>query len=137
MAINYSGITIATMTLKQTHKNDGKTYRYRLEMRRANCLCCIISVTKNEKKEGEKQTWTHQLMFFAGDETHMKRICNAEKEGGLKGCFWGELENIKFNLYYEECRKLIKYFTQAGYKVTAFWKEPKVVKSKLKNKSKK
>ena len=125
MAITYSGTTIATMTLKQTHKNDGTVHRYKLQMRQSNCLCCIIHVYPNEKKEGEQQTYTHQLQFFAVDEAHLKRICNAKKEGGLKGCFWGELENIKFNLYYEECRKLIKYFTQAGYKVTAYWKEPK------------
>lgn len=126
MAINYSGVTIATMTLKQNHKVDGKDklFRYKLEMRRANCLCCIIHVYQ-EKKEGEKPTWFHQLMFFANDEAHMKRMCNAKDEDGLKGFFTGELDNIKFNLYYDECRKLIKYFTKAGYKVTAYWKEPK------------
>lgn len=126
MAINYSGVTIATMTLKQSW-ND-KTCRHKLEMRRSNCFCCIIGVSKNERKEGEKQTWTHQLIFFAIDDQHMKRICNNKKDNGLKGCFFGELENIKFNLYYEESRKLLKYFVQAGYKVTTYWKEPKQTK---------
>ena len=129
MALTYNGTTIATMTLKQTTQDTHEVRRYKLQMRSANALCCIVHVSKNKVKEGERQTWTHQLMFFAVDEGHMKRICNAKEEGGLKGCFWGELENIKFNLYYEECRKLLKYFTQAGYKVTAYYKEPKPKKA--------
>jgi hypothetical protein len=51
----------------------------------------------------------------------MKNII--KNEGDI---FFGEtVTSIKLNLYYKECKTLLKYFTLAGHTVKCYYKAPK------------
>lgn len=130
MALNYSAEIIGTMTLKQVHQDDRKTYSYKLEFRSCNALACVIHVRPAERKEGEPQKYYHDLIWFASNREHLKRMC---KEG-LESFFWGKLTNIRLNLYYKQNEILLRAFVKAGLKVTAYYKEPKPKKATKKAK---
>ena len=120
--LHYNGTTIGTITIKQRHAD--KDYKYTLQIRQGNCLAVIIYVrkaTEEELKENPEGKWYNQLYSFYGDEQHMKNII--KNEGDI---FFGEtVTNIKLNLYYKECKTLLKYYTLSGHKVTCYYKEPK------------
>lgn len=127
MALNYSAEIIGTMTLKQVHQDDHKTYSYKLEFRSCNALACVIHVRPAERKEGEPQKYYHDLVWFACDREHLRRM--SEAKGGLLSFFGGTLTNIKLNLYYKENEVILRAFVKAGLKVTAYYKEPKPKKA--------
>lgn len=120
--LRYNGITIGTITIEQEHAE--KKHKYTLEIRQGNCLAVVIFVRKataEELKENQDGKWYHQLYTFYSDEQHMKNII--KNEGDI---FFGEkVTSIKLNLYYKECKTLLKYFTLSGHKVTAYYEEPK------------
>lgn len=132
MALNYSAEIIGTMTLKQVHQDDHKTYSYKLEFRSCNALACVIHVYPNPKEEGKPQTYTHQLMWFACDREHLRNM--SEAKGGLLSFFSGTLTNIKLNLYHKENEVILRTFVKAGLKVTAYYKAPKPKKASKKAK---
>ena len=124
MALNYSGVTTGTMTIRQKQE-DGTTNTYKLQFRASNALACLIEVTPAEKKEGEKQMYYHRLIWFACDMQHLRNMAN--NEGGLKSYFSGDLK-ARLNIYYKENETLLRYFAKAGIKVEAYYKEPKQTK---------
>jgi hypothetical protein len=127
MAIKYSGQITGTLTNVQTNsKGEKKTFH--LQMRQSNCLATIIHVYKNPESEGDYDKYIHQLIAFFVDEPHLKRCEKAE--GGLKGVFYGEIKDIKLNLYYKENIVMLKHFVKAGWKVKCYYKEPKTRKVK-------
>ena len=127
MAINYSGQITGTMTNVQKDAN-GEKRTYKLEMRQSNCLATIIHVYPNPNSKGENDKWCHQLVAFFADVEHLRRCEKAE--GGLKGIFWGDITNIKLNMYYKENQVLMNHFVKAGWKVTCYYKEPRTRKAK-------
>lgn len=132
MALNYTAEIIGTMTLKQVHQDDHKTYTYKLQFRACNALACLIEVTPAERKEGEEQLYYHSLVWFAADIEHLKRMAN--HDGGLKSYFWGRA-SVRLNIYYKDNETLARYFAKAGIKTEIYYKEPKRAKAKKGTKS--
>ena len=136
MALNYTGVTIGTLTLCQpvrekqgdqyVEKKDerGRTVynKYSIQIRDSNCLMCAIHVWKDPEPEDPARPWHHDLQMFFIDEAHMKRCL---KGHSFEYLFNGKLRNIKLNIYYKEMQTLAKYMTRDGLNVTCYYKEPK------------
>lgn len=127
MSLNYKAEIIGTMTLTQK-QHDGVTRSFKLQFRDCNALACVIHVRPAEKKEGEPQKYYHNLIWFAADIPHLKRMC----KDGIETYFSGKLTNIKLNLYYPNNEVIMKHFIKAGLKVEAYYKEPKQTKANTK-----
>ena len=113
MALHYDFKNLmGEVTISQRH--DDKDVKFKIMICRANCLAAFVY---SYKKDGE--TW-HQLYSFFNDVQHAKNI--AKEEPTL---FWDKVVGIKLNTYYKESITLLKLFTKAGHKVTAYYKEPK------------
>lgn len=124
MAIHYSGTTIGTFTLVQQRKDEDKPLKYKIQIRKANCLMCAIHVHKIENPENPKMYWHHDLVMFFHDEQHLKNcIKNVGKKDFFENMFSGKLANIKLNLFHKECNTLLKYMVHDGLKVKCYYKE--------------
>ena len=123
MPLRYSGVTIGTFTLVQ--ESGGETKKFPIQIRQGNCLAVFLHVYKQKEPENPKFPWVHDLVSFFADEQHIKNIFKDYKTNVFGQLFWGDLKNIKLNLYYKECNTLLKYFTRDGLKVQCYYKEPK------------
>ena len=135
MAIRYSGTTIGTFTLckKVREKVNGEYVdklddkgrpvynKYPIQMRYANCMACFLYIHKIVNLEEPKKCWMHDLVMFFMDEKHLK---NCLKEHTLSEMFYGEIRNVKLNLYYKDCQTMLKYFVQDGLKVECYYEKP-------------
>lgn len=103
MAITYNGNVMGTIVITQ---NEQKFY---LEIRQGNCLAVIIHVCKNE--DG---TYTHTLMDFFADATHLTRRCKAVDKGEENSVLFYDVKSIRLNMRYKECeqilKRLVKYY---------------------------
>ena len=120
MAIHYSGKTIGSFTLVQQRKDEEKPRRYKIQIRRSNCLMCAIHVYKFDNPTDPKMCYRHELVGFFVDEAHLKRCVKAER---FSDYFNGTITNVKLNLFYKECKTLLKYMVQDGLKVTCYYKK--------------
>jgi hypothetical protein len=102
MAIYYSGTTIGSFTLVQQRKDEDKPRKYKIQIRKANCLMCAIHVHKIENPENPKMCWRHDLVMFFNDEQHLKN-CIKNVGKNPKGLFITWIVNW-----------LIKPFTMCG-----------------------
>jgi len=122
MALRYTGVRLGKVRVAQEY--NGETVKYDVDIRQGNCLAVLVYVRKATKEELEKNPkgkWFHQLWSFFGDEQHMKNIM---KDGG--DVFFGEdIRKIELNMYYKECKTLLKYFLMSGHKVECYYEEPK------------
>ncbi len=114
--LRYTGTTYGVVTIKQNDR------RYPIQIREANCLCAFIHVRKPTLEEFNKygynsKTRLHCLYSFWSDEQHVKNIL---KDNGNQLFFGDQVISIKLNLFYEQSYKLLRIFTQAGYKVTCY-----------------
>lgn len=100
---------IGEMTIDQ----DG--HKFKVQIRRANCLAAFIHVSKDKENKGK---YLHTLYMFLADNQHARNIV---KEYGT--LFGDKVVNIKLNLFYKESEKLLKLLTKYGYKVTCYYKE--------------
>ena len=82
-----------------------------------NCLCVFTQWYKDEKTGKTME----QLLTCYFDEKHIKNIMKERKT--LEPV--RDITAIRLNTYYKEAMILAKYFTQSGYKVTMYYKEPK------------
>lgn len=122
MPLTYNATTIGTITIAQ--EIEGKEQKFTLQIRQGNCLAVIVYIRKATEKELERHPngkYIHTLWSFYGDEQHMKNII--KNEGDI--FFHEKVVSIKLNLYYKECKTLLKYYTLSGHKVTCYYKEPK------------
>lgn len=133
MPLTYNGNTMGTLTICQRRRDKerkefvvdekGKPVynKFRIQIRQGNCLAVFIHVYKDPEPEDPKRPWVHQLQMFFANEQHIK---NCLKEYTFENLFNGLLKNIRLNLFYSECRILLKYFTQQGLNVQCYYKDP-------------
>ena len=122
MSLRYSGITIGKINIAQ--ERDGERLHFTLQIRQGNCLAVIIHSRKStpeELAEHPKGKYLHTLWTFYADEQHLKNIL--KNEGDV--LFGEDVTSISLNMYYKECRTLLKYFTKSGHDVKCYYKEPK------------
>lgn len=121
--LRYNGITVGKIRITQEYH--GEKHNYEIEIRQGNCLAVLIHVRKRAEEERQKENpecpYQHTLWSFYGDEQHLKNIL--KNEGDI--LFGEKVTSISLNMYYKECKTLLKYFTLSGHKVTAYYKEPK------------
>ena len=122
MAIHYSGKTIGTFTLVQQRQDEEKPRKYNIQIRKSNCLMCVIHVYRIDNPDNPKLCRRHELTCFFVDESHLKRCVKHER---FSSYFNGTLTNIKLNLYYKEMNTLLKYMVRDGLKVKCYYKEDK------------
>lgn len=123
MALRYNGITIGKLTVEQ-ELGEVKS-RFNLQIRQGNCLAVIIHVRKCTEEEMERHPnakYLHTLHTFFINAEHMKRLV---KTYGSVLDGMDKVISCELNMYYKECWTLLKYFTQSGYKVKCYYKEPK------------
>ena len=116
--IRYDSTTIGTMILKQGGK------RFKLQIRKGNCLAVIIYVrkaTEEELKEHPESKYIHTLYTFYADEQHLK---NMLKEYG--NVLSDEVVSIELNMFYKENYTLLKYFVKSGHKVKCYCEEEEI-----------
>lgn len=120
--LRYNGITIGKIRITQEH--GGEKQNYELQIRQGNCLAVLLYVRRSTAEELQKHPkgkWYHQLWSFYCDEQHLKNIM--KDDGDI--LFGEKVTSISLNMYYKECKTLLKYFTLSGHKVTAYYEEPK------------
>lgn len=113
--IRYDSTTIGTMVLKQGEK------RFKLQIRKGNCLAVIINVRKadeEELKEHPDGKYIHTLYTFYADEQHLKNMM--KMYGNVLA---DKVVSIELNLFYKENYTLLKYFVKSGHKVKCYYKE--------------
>ena len=119
--ISYDSTTIGTMVLKQGNK------RFKLQIRKGNCLAVIIYVRKltdEEMLENPGSKYMHTLYDFYLDGKHlMKRL---KKDGDVLG---KDIVDVELNLFYEESQTLLKYFVKSGHKVKCYYKEEEEIRN--------
>lgn len=116
--IRYDSTTIGTMVLKQGGK------RFKLQIRKGNCLAVIIYVrklTENEMIENTGSKYMHTLYDFYLDGKHLSK--RLKKEGDVLG---KDIVDVELNLFYEESQTLLKYFVKSGHKIKCYYKEEEI-----------
>ena len=108
-------VKFGELVMSQT--NASGTHHYKVQMVWGNCLVVFVHLFTDE--QGQKMV---QLYNFWADANHAKKIY--KDTGGLCPSY-ESFKNIKLNMYYKESKTLLNIFTKAGYKVTAYYKEPK------------
>lgn len=123
--LTYNGTTIGTVTIAQEF--EGEEHEFTIQIRQGNCLAVLVYIreaTPEELAKDPEGKYYHQLYSFYVDEQHMRNII--KNEGDI---FGGEkVTSIKLNLYYKECKTLLKYYTQSGHDVTCYYKKPEEAK---------
>ena len=109
------------LVMSQTTSEGVKNYKILICW--GHCLAVFLHPYTDEN--GVKMV---QLYNFWNDATHVKNIM--KNCGGLCPSY-EEFKNIRLNMFYKESETLLKIFTKAGYKVTAYYKE---IKNKKNNK---
>ena len=104
------------ITIAQTNAAGTQTYKNQIVW--GNCLAVFVYLYTDEK--GVKMV---QLCDFWADTQHTKNII--KNNGGKLYPSYIEVKGIKLNMYYKESETLLKIYTKAGYKVTAYYNEPK------------
>ena len=133
MAINYSGVTIGTLTLCQ-ERRDGNGIvtdekgrpvinKFKLQIRASNCFAVFLYIRKEKEPEDPRRPWIHTLVSFFGNEQHLKNCL--KENGSFEYWLGGKLANIKLNVYYPEMEKLAKYMAKSGLNVGVYYKRPK------------
>lgn len=141
MAIEYTGITIGTLTLcqpKREKNGDGKyadvkdakgrtVYdKYKIQIRESNCMAVFLHIYKQDKPDDPKRPWVHQLQSFIVDEDHLKNVIKKRKEGEVfEYILNGKLRDIRLNIYYKEMQTLAKYMARDGLEVKVYYEKPK------------
>ena len=123
MAVCYGPNKLGTIKIWQ--EIEGKKHYFNIEMRRGNCLAVMIYIRKATPEELEKDPSCKKyanLYSFFGNEQHIKNIM---KDNDGK-CLWDEVKSIRLNMFFEESKKLLKYFLKSGYEVTCYYKEEKI-----------
>ena len=113
ICFNYK-LQYGEMTITQRSKEGAKTFK--IDIVGGNCLA-VFNSPYIDKETGKEMV---SLYNFWVDESHVNNIL---KSG--KSLFWDEVSKVKLNTYFKESFKLIRIFTKAGIKVTAYYKEPK------------
>jgi len=112
--IHYTSELLGMLTIKQGER------KYKIQIRRGNCLAVFLYVYKIENPSDPKRPWMHQLFTFYNDESHLKRCIKN------RGCMFDDkVVSIRLNVYYKESMTLLKHMARCGYKVTCYYKEPK------------
>lgn len=113
--IHYSSERLGTLVIKQGES------KYKVQIRRGNCLAVFIYVYKNEKNP-EEGKYIHQLYSFFNDEQHMKNIIKNVDDHKL---FGDDVVRVELNTYYKEAMTIAKYMARCGYRTILYYKEPK------------
>lgn len=112
MPLTYKKNTMGTFTLVE------KESSYQVQIRQGNCLAVFLHVYNSGK------TWVHQLVSFFADEEHIKNCVKNLEKDVFKKLLYGELMDIKLNLYYKESYVLLKYFVEDGLEVQCYYEKP-------------
>lgn len=122
MPLCYFKNRLGTIRIVQQHGNEPKRH-YTIQIRNGNCLAVMIHSRKATPEELEKDPsgkYYHTLYGFFADEQHMKNIMKSNNGD----CLYDKVTSIELNMYFKECKTLLKYFTMSGHKVTCYNKEP-------------
>lgn len=122
MPLRYFEGRIGTLKIEQEHASE--KHRYTIQIRQGNCLAVFIHVRKATPAELEEHPdgkYIHTLYNFYADEQHIKNIMKAQN--GKLFSDSDKVVKIELNTYFKESKTLLKYFTQAGHKVTCYYKE--------------
>lgn len=121
--ITYTSEMLGTLTIRHDER------RYRIQIRRGNCLAVFIHERKIEEWEAgyKRGRVVHSLYLFYNDEQHLKRCI---KQFG--DMFDDEVVSIRLNTYYKESLVLARHMARCGHRVTLYYQEPKETKCKTK-----
>ena len=122
--IHYTSELLGVMTIRQGEN------RFKIQIRRGNCLAVFIHVRKLKEDERgyKKGTCLHTLYMFYNDEKHLARCVKEEND-----MFGDEVVAVRLNTYYKESFTLARYMTRCGYRVTLYYQDPKETKTKQKH----
>ena len=113
--LQYNETSMGTVIVRQGDR------KFNIDIRKGNCLAVLVHVrklTEEERKDNPGARYLHTLYSFFGDEEHLQNMLN--NQGDI---IFDEVVSVKLNIFHEEARTLLKYFTKAGHKVTCFYKE--------------
>lgn len=119
MAIRYNGNTMGTFTLVQEEN------KFPIQIRQGNCLAVFLHIYKQKEPADPQKPWVHDLVCFFVDERHLRNCVKDYTKDAFKGIFWGDIKNIRLNLYYKDMQILLKYMVRDGLEVQCYYKEPK------------
>jgi hypothetical protein len=126
MPLIYNEELLGTVTICQQRKNEVKPRKYKIQIRRGNCLAVFVYVYKEDNPKDPEKPWVHQLMNFFDSEQHIKNIIKSRGKADFAYMLSADrIEKIELNLYYKESNVLLKYMVQDGLKVRCYYKEPK------------
>lgn len=103
---------MGTMTIAQ--RQGEETRKYKVNIYSGNCLAVFLCEWK-----GENGKEMYNLYSFLADAQHLRNIAKDDPKLTL----FGDVRAIKLNIAYKGSLTLLKYFTKAGYKVTAYYKD--------------
>lgn len=118
MPLSYKKNTMGTFTLVE------KESSYQVQIRQGNCLAVFLHVYKEAKPKNPAKPWVHQLVSFFADEEHIENCVKNLEKDVFKKLLYGELRDIKLNLYYKESYVLLKYFVEDGLEVQCYYEKP-------------
>lgn len=132
MPLIYTEELLGTVTICQQRKCEYKPRKYKIQIRRGNCLAVFIYVYKDDNPKDPGKPWVHQLINFLDNEQHIENLINRYGKAVFADMLSADrIDKIELNLFYKESNVLLKYMVQDGLKVTCYNREPKPKKKKL------
>lgn len=113
--LNYTSERLGMLTIKRCDK------RYKIQIRRGNCLAAFIYVYKMKYPSDPERPWRHELYTFFNDDDHVKKMMKEFKND----LFGDDVIKVELNLYYKESAKLAKYMAMCGYKTEVYYDDEK------------
>ena len=112
---------MGSLTLVQT--SDGETHRFHINIYPCNAIAAFIHEYKSDEGKDMYNVWS-----FWVDKQHVKNI--VKNCGDLFCCsIYEKVTNIRLNMYYKYAAKqVLDILLKNGYKVTCYYKEPKLKK---------
>lgn len=117
--LNYFKNTIGFVSGKI--KTSDEEIQFKYQIRQGNCLGVMINTrqaTEKEIKESPEVKMYDELIMFYVNEQHLKNMVKDNVDLLPYGTNY-----IGLNLYYNEAKTLLKYFTRAGFVVECYYRK--------------
>ena len=122
--LHYTSTTLGTITVVQQRPDEEKPRKFKIQIRRGNCLAVFLHVYKEKEPQDPKRPWVHQLAGYLADEKALKYNVKELKTNVFAYFFMAKkIEKARLNLYYAESKTLLKYMVRDGLKVECYYKK--------------
>ena len=115
MSVNWNWNYKKGYMVIERENDEGKKFRFNVNIYSANCLGALIYDYKNEKGEDMYTFWG-----FWNDIEHLRNCLGISKKYKGENLYKGEVKEIRLNINYKDSIKIAEAFAKSGIKAVLY-----------------